>query len=380
MLREALSRLGVEVSQDGGSAAALPNETAKPQVLDESVKTEIRRHLGERITNEAVSQALSSMRETILAWLGKHKQILYGKDSLKCGSGDAYAVNNSGNLAICDSFFDELSSTNQVLTLIHESAHSLPANNLFDVYKNFRLFKHLSKLPGNKEAVNPDSLAALVDSIGQSHHQSLGKIGEAPATWVNGGPARSEDNVVAQDRDRIDLALAWAEAKVDAAQGVLDQAIAMQSPIASDRVSISTALAFSHAASILDIEVQMSAPSDMVSLSFDKDDTVDLHNILTILAEKFKRSITASMSHMSKVAKWEDGRLTLPLWESARANGRRWPKFTPSLVKSPLQLSSDIIDAMVQSMVKDTNRSYVRFIDAVFKADNRMRGAWAETL
>lgn len=365
-------------------ALKLVNEAMR--VLNDPTNAEmIRSLLGADTTAKVVAPLLTLLSEQIVQWKNNPGRVEYR--SPRVCSPEVDAANEAGILHLCERFLREYSGTNddKPLTIVHEAAHSLPGNQLFDVYDHTRLFRHLNELPGRRSIANPDSLAGLVEILVKggsaateraTRAEALGYTA-APEDQVSGAPSRGAQAL-------IHRAIAWSEAKVDAADTTLNALEALRKDTsgldyAPDNARMAFALFWADKAldGKLGVTIENGSSNTKVSgINFAVDALAPvratIQGLKAILAKPVEAVVDEQLE--SGAILWNDPVLKF----SHDLFGRR-----PSgpddfafafIAISELRLSKRILQAMAADL------SHVEAIEQLFSGDKRGRGTWHNEL
>jgi hypothetical protein len=372
-----------------GRALDLVNE-ARRVLNDPANAGRIRDLLGPSAAAKDVAPLLKELGEQIARWKDNPGNVEYGIPEF-CPSG-VDAANDAGTLHLCGRFFQEYDATNddKPLTIIHEAGHSLPGNNLFDVYDHTRLFRHLTDLPGNRAMANPDSLAGLVELLvkGGSAVTERAARAEAlgyaamPEDQVSGAPSGGAQTL-------IHRAIAWAEAKVDAAGTTLDVLQSLQAEtvrpgaprVKYDESNARMVFALFNADRALGDKLDVDIVTDtsgkrVAGVNFIVDELAPVRETI--------RTLKATLANPVKVVVDDQLKSLTVLWANAvlklsrdlfgrRPTGPEDLAFTFMAI-SQFRLSTSILQAMAK------NPSHVEFIDRLFPGDKRGRGVWHQEL
>jgi hypothetical protein len=268
----------------------------------------IREHFGAAAEFSAVESRLADLASQISTWHDTPASISY-RSPEHCAE-DVEAANDKGQLHLCDRFFgkEAFNLDDKALTLIHEASHSLSGNEKFDVYEYTRLFKHLAHLDTAKALDNPDSLATFVELLvkGSQAASDRGKrdeqrgFAQVPQDAVAGAPSRGVEDV-------IHRAIAWADAKVDAAGIILDRLVQLRRALISGQPRLpyekdisGMVAAFFDAARKLGIGKELNivpqfSIKKMDGVDFDESELTPYQDEISKLKKIFSKSVTASV-------------------------------------------------------------------------------------
>ncbi|WP_434421535.1 eCIS core domain-containing protein [Nannocystis pusilla] len=403
------------VQQRGGSTLAPRAETLQrapkggrdpvPQAFERALsmlsqaKERLRQDLGSEVVRgrfgdagslDKVEEQFKDLASELGAALTTTSKIVRGPSDY-CGP-NVEAAYEDGKFYLCSGFLTlaRKNVDDAALTLIHEAGHSLAFNDKFDVYQHTRLYEHLGDLDGTMALVNPDSLAEFVEFLAkgslarkerQKREEKRG-YQSAPQDEVTDAPSRSAESL-------IHRAIAWAEAKVDAADTTVEQLEmrreeSLQGPSAPyDRINSKMVLALLENKELLRIEATAKNDGPRIfGVEFPEGALDPLKLTIVDLKKKFSGAVKAIVvdREMAKSVEWHRDSLTL---SRGLFGARTFSLTNPALsflAVSEFWLSSAILAAAGRAMEKPEAEAHVKFIDAIFGADKRKRGEWAATL
>ncbi|MFY0537548.1 hypothetical protein [Nannocystis pusilla] len=185
----------------------------------------------------------------------------------------------------------------------------------------------------------------------------------------------------------IRRAIAWAEAKVDAADTTVEQLEmrreeSLQGPSAQyDRINSKMVLALLENKGLLGIEATAKNEGPKIfGVEFPERALGPLKRTIVDLKKKFSGAVKAIVvdREMAQSVEWHRDSLAL---SRGLFGARTFSLTNPALsflAVSEFWLSSAILAAAGRAIEKP--EAHVKFIDAIFDADKRKRGEWAATL